>query len=99
PVGRSFRKGRNNSLTAGPDDPGSPWAIGTEHGGHKAIEPALGTLADFRELVRAARDLGMEIALDYALQCSPDHPYVRQHPEWFHRRPDSTIKYAENPPK
>jgi starch synthase (maltosyl-transferring) len=99
PIGRSFRKGRNNALTAGPGDPGSPWAIGNEHGGHKAVEPALGTLDDFRALVAAARDAGIEIALDYALQCSPDHPYVRQHPEWFHRRPDGTIKYAENPPK
>jgi starch synthase (maltosyl-transferring) len=99
PVGRSFRKGRNNSLTAAPDDPGSPWAIGNEHGGHKAVEPALGTLDDFRALVRAAHEAGLEIALDYALQCSPDHPYVREHPEWFHHRPDGTIKYAENPPK
>jgi starch synthase (maltosyl-transferring) len=99
PIGRSFRKGRNNSLTAGPDDPGSPWAIGNEHGGHKAVEPALGSLDDFRALAQAARDRGMEIALDYALQCSPDHPYVKQHPEWFHARPDGTIKYAENPPK
>jgi starch synthase (maltosyl-transferring) len=99
PVGVSFRKGRNNSLTAGPDDPGSPWAIGDEHGGHKDIAPALGTLDDFRAFVRAAREVGMEIALDYALQCSPDHPYVRQHPEWFYRRPDGSIKYAENPPK
>ena len=99
PIGRSFRKGRNNSLTAGPDDPGSPWAIGSEHGGHKAVEPALGTLNDFRDLVNAAHGAGLEIALDYALQCSPDHPYVREHPEWFHHRPDGTIKYAENPPK
>ena len=99
PVGKSFRKGRNNSLTAAPDDPGSPWAIGNEHGGHKAVEPALGTLDDFRALVAAAREHGLEIALDYALQCSPDHPYVREHPEWFHHRPDGTIKYAENPPK
>jgi starch synthase (maltosyl-transferring) len=99
PIGVSFRKGRNNSLDAGPGDPGSPWAIGSEHGGHKAIEPALGTLEDFRSLVRAAREAGLEIALDYALQCSPDHPYVRQHPEWFHRHPDGSIKYAENPPK
>ncbi len=99
PVGRSFRKGRNNSLVAGPDDPGSPWAIGNERGGHKAVEPALGTLHDFRELVGAARAAGLEIALDYALQCSPDHPYVHEHPEWFHHRPDGTIKYAENPPK
>jgi len=99
PIGRSFRKGRNNSLTPAPDDPGSPWAIGNEQGGHKAVEPKLGTLEDFGALVRAAREAGLEIALDYALQCSPDHPYVRAHPEWFHRRPDGTIKYAENPPK
>jgi starch synthase (maltosyl-transferring) len=99
PIGRSFRKGTNNRLTAEPGDPGSPWAIGNEDGGHKAVEPALGSLDDFRALVRAARDRGMEIALDYALQCSPDHPYVRDHPEWFHARPDGTIKYAENPPK
>jgi starch synthase (maltosyl-transferring) len=99
PIGVSFRKGKNNSLTAGPDDPGSPWAIGNEHGGHKAVEPALGTLEDFRAFVRAARQAGMEVALDYALQCSPDHPYVKEHPEWFYTRPDGTIKYAENPPK
>ena len=99
PIGRSFRKGRDNALEAGPDDPGSPWAIGNEHGGHKAIEPALGTLADFRAFLRASRDHGLEVALDYALQCSPDHPWVTEHPEWFHHRPDGTIKYAENPPK
>jgi starch synthase (maltosyl-transferring) len=99
PIGRTHRKGRNNGLQAGPGDPGSPWAIGNEHGGHKAIEPALGTLDDFRAFLRAARDAGMEVALDYALQCSPDHPWVREHPEWFHTRPDGTIKYAENPPK
>jgi starch synthase (maltosyl-transferring) len=99
PVGRSFRKGRNNALEAGPDDPGSPWAIGNEHGGHKAVEPALGTLEDFAAFLAAARDHGIEIALDLALQCSPDHPWVREHAEWFHARPDGTIKYAENPPK
>src|SRR6266536_2058967 len=99
PVGRTARKGRNNALVAEPDAPGSPWAIGNEHGGHKAVEPALGTLDDFREFVGAARAVGLEVALDYALQCSPDHPYVREHPEWFHHRPDGTIKYAENPPK
>ena len=99
PVGRSFRKGKNNSLTPGHDDPGSPWAIGNEQGGHKAVEPGLGTLEDFRAVVRAARQAGMEVALDYALQCSPDHPYVTEHPEWFYARPDGTIKYAENPPK
>ena len=99
PIGRSYRKGRNNALEAAPGDPGSPWAIGNEHGGHKAIEPALGTLADFRAFLRASRDHGLEVALDYALQCSPDHPWVTEHPEWFHHRPDGTIKYAENPPK
>ena len=99
PIGRSFRKGKNNSLTAGPQDPGSPWAIGNEQGGHKTIEPALGSLADFRSFVAAARQAGIQIALDYALQCSPDHPYVSEHPAWFNQRPDGTIKYAENPPK
>jgi starch synthase (maltosyl-transferring) len=99
PVGRSHRKGPNNTLTAGPDDPGSPWAIGNELGGHTAVEPALGTLADFRRFVAAAEAVGMEVALDYALQCSPDHPWVREHPDWFFVRPDGTIRYAENPPK
>ncbi len=99
PIGRAFRKGKNNSLEAGPDDPGSPWAIGNEHGGHTAIEPRLGTFDDFAAFVAAARANGLEVALDYALQCSPDHPYVRDHPEWFTVRPDGTIKYAENPPK
>ncbi|MEA2702253.1 MAG: hypothetical protein QOD63_198, partial [Actinomycetota bacterium] len=99
PIGRTYRKGRNNTLDPNPDDPGSPWAIGSELGGHTAIEPSLGTIEDFDFLVDAARDLDMEIALDYALQCSPDHPWVTEHPEWFHHRPDGTIKYAENPPK
>jgi starch synthase (maltosyl-transferring) len=99
PIGRSFRKGPNNTLIAGPDDPGSPWAIGAAEGGHKAVHPALGTLDDFDHLVAAARGLGIEIALDIAFQCSPDHPYVREHPGWFRHRPDGTIKYAENPPK
>jgi starch synthase (maltosyl-transferring) len=99
PVGKSFRKGPNNSLTAGPDDPGSPWGIGGPEGGHKAVNPRLGTLADFDHLVAAARAHGLEIALDVAFQCSPDHPYVREHPGWFRHRPDGTIKYAENPPK
>ena len=99
PIGRTFRKGRNNSLTPTPDDVGSPWAIGNEHGGHDAIEPALGDLADFDAFVAAAGELGLEVALDYALQCSPDHPWVKAHPEWFHIRPDGSIKYAENPPK
>jgi len=99
PIGRTFRKGKNNTLTAGPDDPGSPWAIGNELGGHTAVEPALGTLDDFRHFVASAAALDMSIALDYALQCSPDHPWIRDHPEWFVTRPDGTIKYAENPPK
>ena len=99
PIGRSFRKGRNNSLTPRPDDPGSPWAIGAAEGGHTAVEPGLGTLADFDRFVRAARTHHLEIALDIAFQASPDHPYVKDHPEWFRHRPDGTIKYAENPPK
>jgi starch synthase (maltosyl-transferring) len=99
PVGISARKGPNNSLSAGPDDPGSPWAIGNEAGGHTSVEPKLGTLADFDTLVASAGELGLEIALDYALQCSPDHPWLEAHPEWFFVRPDGTIKYAENPPK
>jgi starch synthase (maltosyl-transferring) len=99
PIGKSHRKGRNNALTAGPNDPGSPWAIGSEEGGHKSIDPGLGTLADFKYFVAQAHALRMEIALDLAFQCSPDHPYVKEHPEWFRHRPDGTIKYAENPPK
>jgi starch synthase (maltosyl-transferring) len=99
PIGATNRKGRNNSLIAAPDDPGSPWAIGGEDGGHTAVDPRLGTVEDFERFVRYARDLGLEIALDYALQCSPDHPWLREHPEWFFVRPDGTIKYAENPPK
>ncbi len=99
PIGHTFRKGKNNSLTPEPDDVGSPWAIGNEHGGHTAIDPALGTIDDFDQFVKTATDLGMEVALDYALQCSPDHPWVKEHPEWFHIRPDGSIKYAENPPK
>ena len=99
PIGRTGRKGRNNRLDAAAEDPGSPWAIGSEHGGHTAVEPALGTLKDFDRLVRGAEALGMEIALDFAIQCSPDHPWVREHPDWFYRRPDGTIRYAENPPK
>jgi len=99
PIGTSFRKGRNNALQAGPGDPGSPWAIGSAAGGHTAVEPALGTLEDFDAFTRGARSLDMEIALDLAWQCSPDHPWVREHPEWFRHRPDGTIKYAENPPK
>ncbi|HEX6119062.1 MAG TPA: maltotransferase domain-containing protein [Dongiaceae bacterium] len=99
PIGRTNRKGRNNSLTPGPDDPGSPYAIGSEEGGHDAIHPELGTLADFRRLVHAAHEHGLEIALDFAIQCSPDHPWIKEHPEWFDWRPDGTIKFAENPPK
>ena len=99
PIGRSYRKGRNNSLEATADDPGSPWAIGAETGGHKAVEPGLGTLADFDRFVEKATEHGLEIALDLAYQASPDHPYVKDHPTWFRQRPDGTIKYAENPPK
>jgi len=99
PIGRAFRKGRNNELECRPDDPGSPWAIGNENGGHTAIEPSLGTLADFDRFIAAARDNELEVALDYALQCSPDHPFVAEHPEWFNFRPDGSLKYAENPPK
>jgi starch synthase (maltosyl-transferring) len=99
PIGRTARKGPDNALVAGPGDPGSPWAIGSPEGGHTATQPELGTLEDFRRLVKAAQGLGLEIALDFAIQCSPDHPWVREHPEWFYRRPDGTIKYAENPPK
>ena len=99
PIGRSNRKGRNNALTAGPKDPGSPWAIGSEDGGHDAINPELGTLEEFDRLVADAKKLDLEIAIDFAIQCSPDHPWLKQHPEWFNRRPDGTLKYAENPPK
>ncbi len=99
PIGRTFRKGRNNNPVAGPDDPGSPWAIGAAEGGHTSIHPQLGTLEDFRHLVARAQDHGIEIALDIAFQCSPDHPYTKEHPEWFRMRPDGTIQYAENPPK
>ncbi|MDQ3107127.1 MAG: alpha-1,4-glucan--maltose-1-phosphate maltosyltransferase [Actinomycetota bacterium] len=99
PIGRQYRKGPNNTLTASDEDPGSPWAIGGTEGGHTAIHPDLGTFTDFEDVVHKAHELGMEIALDYALQCSPDHPWVIEHPEWFHHRPDGTIAYAENPPK
>ena len=99
PIGTTNRKGPNNALEAGSDDPGSPWAIGGAAGGHTAIDPGLGTMDDFERLVVRARGLGIEIALDYAIQTSPDHPWLTEHPEWFHRRPDGTLKYAENPPK
>ncbi len=99
PIGRTNRKGKNNAPSAGPNDPGSPWAIGSDEGGHTAVHPALGTLNDFSRLVEAARAHGLEVALDIAFQCSPDHPYVKQHPQWFRARPDGTVQYAENPPK
>ena len=99
PIGRTNRKGKNNSLTPLPTDPGSPYAIGNELGGHDAIEPSLGTIKDFDHFQEAVRAQGMEIAMDFAINCSPDHPYVKSHPEWFAHRPDGTIKYAENPPK
>jgi starch synthase (maltosyl-transferring) len=99
PTGRTFRKGKNNALDPEPDDVGSPWAIGNELGGHDAIDPQLGTIQEFDRFVAAATKHDMEVALDYALQCSPDHPWVTQHPDWFHQRPDGTIAYAENPPK
>src|SRR4051794_3635259 len=99
PIGTANRKGRNNSLVAEAGDPGSPWAIGGAEGGHDAIHPELGTLEDFDRLVVRARELGLQVALDFAIQCSPDHPWLREHPDWFHRRPDGTLKYAENPPK
>ncbi len=99
PIGRVKRKGKNNSVVAGPDDVGSCWAIGAEEGGHKAIHPQLGTLDDFKFLVAKAREYGIDIALDIAFQCAPDHPYVKEHPEWFIWRPDGTVQYAENPPK
>jgi starch synthase (maltosyl-transferring) len=99
PIGRTNRKGRDNSPTAGPDDPGSPYAIGSAEGGHDAIHSALGTLDDFRRLGEAAAAHGFEIALDFAVQCSPDHPWLRDHPDWFQWRPDGSIRYAENPPK
>jgi starch synthase (maltosyl-transferring) len=99
PIGYTNRKGRNNSLTAMPGDPGSPWAIGSEEGGHTAVHPELGTIEDFDAFVRRAKELGLDVALDFAIQASPDHPWVGEHPEWFFHRPDGTIKYAENPPK
>ena len=99
PIGEKNRKGRNNSLTATENDPGSPWAIGNRLGGHKSIHPELGTVEDFRSLVKAAKDHGIEIAMDIAYQCAPDHPYVNEHPQWFIWRPDGTVQYAENPPK
>jgi starch synthase (maltosyl-transferring) len=99
PIGHTHRKGRNNVLEAGPLDPGSPWAIGSEEGGHDAVHPDLGTVADFQRFLASARELGLEVAIDLAIQCSPDHPWVREHPSWFRHRPDGSIRYAENPPK
>ncbi len=99
PIGHTNRKGRNNALVAGPGDPGSPYAIGSEAGGHTAVNPEWGTLADFQRFVAAARDHGLEVALDFAIQCSPDHPWIREHHDWFKWRPDGSIRYAENPPK
>jgi len=99
PIGITARKGCNNSVKCSEDDPGTPWAIGSAEGGHKAVHPALGSLQDFRAFIEKAHKLGLEIAMDIAFQCSPDHPYVREHPDWFRRRPDGTIQYAENPPK
>ncbi len=99
PIGSKNRKGRNNTLTPGPDDPGSPYAIGSAEGGHDALHPELGTFDDFHRLVEAAHAHGLEIALDFAIQCAPDHPWIQEHPEWFDWRPDGSIRYAENPPK
>ncbi len=99
PIGREFRKGKNNTLTPGPDDVGSPWAIGAKEGGHKSILPELGTLEDFQHFLDEAEMRGMEVALDIAFQCAPDHPWVKEHPKWFRWRPDGTVQYAENPPK
>ena len=99
PIGDNFRKGKNNTLVAEKDDVGVPWAIGSEAGGHKAVHPDLGTIDDFDVFVGEAKKVGLEVCLDFAIQCSPDHPWVKEHPEWFHHRPDGSIKYAENPPK
>jgi starch synthase (maltosyl-transferring) len=99
PIGRTNRKGKNNVLEVNPDDIGSPWAIGSKEGGHKAIHPQLGTMEEFERVILKAREMGLEIAMDLAFQCSPDHPYVKKHPEWFRWRPDGTVQFAENPPK
>ena len=99
PIGVTNRKGRNNTLVAGPDDPGSPFGIGSELGGHDTVDPLLGTMDDFKALCQRAHELGLEIALDFALQCSPDHPWVKAHPNWFRHKPDGSIAFAENPPK
>lgn len=99
PIGREFRKGKNNSTTAQKDEPGSPWAIGAAEGGHRDILPELGSLADFKRLIKKAGELDIELVMDFALQCAPDHPYVKSHPQWFKWRPDGSVQYAENPPK
>jgi starch synthase (maltosyl-transferring) len=99
PIGRTNRKGRNNAVTAQEGDPGSPYAIGSVEGGHDAVHPELGTLEDFRAFVAACNEHGMEVALDFAVQCAPDHPWLKEHPQWFKRRPDGSMRYAENPPK
>lgn len=99
PIGKVNRKGKNNNVRSAPGEPGSPWAIGSDEGGHKALHPQLGTLDDFKLLIVEAKKLGIDIAMDIAFQCAPDHPYVKQHPQWFRQRPDGTIQYAENPPK
>ncbi|MEX1240302.1 MAG: alpha-1,4-glucan--maltose-1-phosphate maltosyltransferase, partial [Cyclobacteriaceae bacterium] len=99
PIGKVNRKGKNNNVRAEPGEPGSPWAIGSDEGGHKAIHPELGSLADFRKLIAEARKLNIDVAMDIAFQCAPDHPYVKEHPQWFRQRPDGSIQYAENPPK
>ena len=99
PIGKVNRKGKNNAVRANPGEPGSPWAIGNDEGGHKSIHPELGTLDDFKKLMVEARRFGIDLAMDIAFQCAPDHPYVKEHPEWFRQRPDGTIQYAENPPK
>jgi starch synthase (maltosyl-transferring) len=99
PIGRTNRKGKNNALVAAKGDPGSPWAIGADEGGHEAVNPELGTIEEFERMVARGREVGCEICIDLAIQCSPDHPWLKQHPEWFYRRPDGTLKYAENPPK
>ncbi len=99
PIGKVNRKGKNNNVKAEPGEPGSPWAIGSDEGGHKSIHPDLGTLDDYKKLIAEAKKQGIDIALDLAFQCAPDHPYVKEHPEWFKQRPDGSIQYAENPPK
>ncbi|MEQ1587937.1 MAG: alpha-1,4-glucan--maltose-1-phosphate maltosyltransferase [Cyclobacteriaceae bacterium] len=99
PIGKINRKGKNNNVRSLPDEPGSPWAIGSDEGGHKSVLPALGTLEDFKKLIAESKKLGIDVAMDIAFQCAPDHPYVQEHPEWFKQRPDGSIQYAENPPK